>query len=163
MKWAYGWGVYDTVYADDAERMKWKADIIKQMEEAGIENLGRISHAEVAELYKKAKVFLYPSEFAEIDCISLTKAMASGCIPVTTDFAAMGDKKNDIGYFLHSNKTKDTWCGDYQFYFSAPYSEEFVDCCVKALTENKNTSRLREETLEKYSWDLITNLWNNEI
>src|ERR1035437_9507853 len=34
---------------------------------------------------------------AEIDCISLSKAMAAGAIPITTDFGALGEKRGQGG------------------------------------------------------------------
>ena len=53
----------------------------KRMRELGVEELGRINHDEIAQLYCKANVFAYPSEYEEIDCISLSKAMAAGSGP----------------------------------------------------------------------------------
>jgi len=107
-KWAYGWGVWDATHASDLKKMQWKAAMQARMKDLGVEELGRLSHGEIAKLYLTANIFGYPSEFAEIDCISLSKAMAAGAIPITTDFAAMGEKKHG-GVFIHSAKTKDDW------------------------------------------------------
>lgn len=163
--WAYGWGVFDTVYADNVEMMDWKSKIINDMEEVGIENLGRISHNEVAELYKKGKVFLYPSEFAEIDCISLTKAMAAGCVPVTTDFSAMGDKRGHGGVFIHSEKTKDNWCPAGQFDHSVKDEEvknKMVEATIKILDEATDTKEMKDYA-RTFDWELIADKWNNEL
>ena len=98
-EWAYGWGVWDAYHAASAEKMHWKAQMQERMRELGVVELGRISHDEVARLYRRANVFAYPSEMAEIDCISLSKAMAAGAVPVTTDFAAMGEEEACAGGF----------------------------------------------------------------
>ena len=163
MKWAYGWGVFDVVYGENVEVMGWKKNIIKEMEEAGIENLGRISHEEVAELYKEANVFLYPSGFAEIDCISLTKAMASGAIPVTSDFAAMGDKDGHGGFFIHTDKTLDNWCEDNQYDYSVT-DKQYIEKTVQLLKNPPEDRDIMQDwALRNFDWKLITNQWENEI
>ena len=35
---------------------------------------------------------MYPTTFPEIDCISLTKALAAGCIPITSASGALNEK-----------------------------------------------------------------------
>ena len=75
-QWAYGWDVWDIVHGSDPRMMEWKAKMQARMKELGVEERGRISHSEVAALYRRANIFAYPSEMAEIDCISLSKAMA---------------------------------------------------------------------------------------
>lgn len=165
-EWAYGWGVFDTVHKENAELMKWKDKTVSAMEEAGIVNRGRLNHGEVQEMYERATVFAYPSEFAEIDCISLTKAMASGAIPVTTDFSAMGGKQGHGGYFIHSDKNKDTWCKPYQYDFSLEDENklnEWVDACVKALTEPHDTQAMEKYAKETYDWERVTDVWEANI
>lgn len=166
LQWAYGWDIFDIVHSNNSRIMQWKADVVKKMEENGVEVLGRVSHGEVAEMYKKARVFAYPSEFAEIDCISLTKAMAAGAVPVTTDFAAMGDK-NILGTFIHSEKTDKDWCKPYQFDFSMTddkQKKEWVQKVVKALKEKKDADpKMRKYALEDFDWNKIAETWDKEI
>lgn len=168
-KWAYGWDIYDVVHGDNPKAMEWKLNIRKGLKEAGIEELGMLNHSDVAKLYKKGTIFAYPSEFAEIDCISLTKALACGCVPVTTNFAALGEKIGYGGYFLPSKKTKDDWCDSYQNDF-AIQDEEMINNWAKAvITElrnptNKDTKKqMREYALNNYSWHHIGGLWNDEL
>lgn len=164
-KWAYGWGVFDVAHGEDMEIMKWKEQQIDKMKEMGIENLGRLSHDEIAKLYKKANIFLYPSEFAEIDCISLTKAMAGGAIPLTTDFSAMGEKENPYGLFVNSEKTKDNWCLPYQYDFALQDEKKKRDLISEAIKILKNPpkdrSKLKEQA-KKYDWNLIVKQWEQE-
>lgn len=160
-KWAYGWGVFDVVHSDNEEIMEWKQKQIQRMKEIGIEELGRISHNEVAELYKKAGIFLYPSEFAEIDCISLTKAMAGGAIPITTNFAAMGEKENPYGVFIHSYQNKDNWGKDFDFAMK-DNRELFLRKIIEIIKTPFDRNELRKEA-EKYDWNLILEKWINEL
>jgi len=163
--WAYGWGVYETAHRSDPARLAWKEQIQKEMKEAGIVEMGRISHQEIAKLYRKANVFFYPSEFAEIDCISLSKAMAAGAIPVTTDFSAMGDKVGHGGYFAHSKKTKDTWAprGVHDFAVTdEKLLDEIVSKTIEILKDSPTESSripMREWSMETFNWDSISKVW----
>src|SRR5205085_11058233 len=135
----------------------------------GVKEHGRVSHGEIAKMYLNANVFLYPSEVAEIDCISLTKAMAAGALPITTDFAAMGEKTNLIGTFIHSEKNKDTWAKPYQFDFALedPKKKELmVKALIKALKSPISEAIrnvMRDATRKKYDWQNIVAVWNQEL
>lgn len=149
--WAYGWGVWDHTHSSDMKKMEWKAMIQARMKELGVTEAGRLSHSGIASLYLKANIFGYPSEFAEIDCISLSKAMAGGAIPITTDFAAMGEKAKHGGVFIHSEKTKDDWARPYQFHFEMTgeaQKKQFVDEAVKFLL-NPPSEKAREDMRER--------------
>lgn len=167
LKWAYGWNVFDTVHGDNLHQMEWKHKLVKDMEDLGIENLGRLSHGDVNKLYQQAAVFAYPSEFAEIDCISLTKAIAGGAYPITTDFAAMGDKVYLGGVYIHSEKTKDNWCQPYQTDFSITDPEQrkkWIDAVVDYFSELRVPDReASNKTKELYSWDNIAKQWSKVL
>lgn len=157
MQWAYGWDIFKQSYAADPKKMAWMQQVNKDMEESGIENLGRLSQEEIGKLYQKASILAYPTEFAEIDCISVKKAQAAGCYPVATDFGAL-DESIAWGAKVHSEKTKDTWAKPYQFHFGledATAQKEWIDACVKALTE----PHAQHPSLHKYSWNSVANQW----
>ncbi len=164
LKWAYGFDIYDLMFQGDPEKTKWKNDTLKAMEDAGIENLGRLSQRECAKLYMEASVFAYPTEFAEIDCISVKKAQACGAIPVTTDFGAL--KESVVAYdgIIHSSKTKDTWAKPYQFTYGIEdeaLKQEWVDRAVQILTNpmNENSIVLLKEWTKKFDYSLIAKQW----
>ena len=168
-QWAYGWGVWDSFYSSDAQKLQWKTRMQERMKELGIEERGRISHGEIAQLYREANIFAYPSEFTEIDCISLSKAMAAGAIPVTTDFAAMGEKSQHGGVFIHSNKSTAYWAQPDQFHFEITDPEqkaEFVRETVKLLLNPPSESErepMREWARSTFDWDKIANSWNEVL
>ena len=116
-QWAYGWGMWDFIYANNGPFIKWKAATQQRMRLLGLRNGADSSHDEIAKLYCQANIFLYPSEMGEIDCMSLSKAMAAGAIPITTDFATMGEKTPHGGVAIHSRKTKDNWVQPDQDHF----------------------------------------------
>jgi glycosyltransferase involved in cell wall biosynthesis len=168
-QWAYGWKVWDGFYSSDAQRMEWKAKMQGRMRELGIVELGRISHDEIAKLYRKTNVFAYPSEFAEIDCISLSKAMAAGAIPVTTDFAAMGDKAGHGGIFIHSQKTKDDWIQPDQFHFEITdpgQRAQFVQAVVKLLLNppsEQEREPMRGWARTTFDWNRVADTWDEAL
>lgn len=164
-EWAYGWDVFDTVHSNNANVMKWKEDIIKQMDEVGIVNRGRLSHKEVALMYKRARIFAYPTEFYEIDCISARKAQAGGAVPVTTDFAALNETVQ-FGVKVHSKKTKDDWNGPYQSDFALNDQEaesQWVDWCVAILKGTEQDQSEMREWTKQFDWDEICKVWLNEF
>lgn len=168
LQWAYGWKNYDDLFKSDPLRQKWKKDVENKIKEAGIECLGKIPQKEVAKLYEAATILAYPSEFAEIDCISVKKAQAAGCIPVATDFGAF-DESIKYGVKVHSKKTKDNWSKPYQFGYGMTdenMKKEWVDACVKILTRGKFERTQGEEMkkwAEGYSWDKIAKKWDDKI
>lgn len=163
LKWAYGFGTFDVGYRDDAKVMAWKKDLIDLMKLNHVEVLGRISHDEVARLYLTANIWAYPTGFAEIDCISLTKAMAAGALPVTTDFAALKEKTGHGGYFYPSSLTSETWCAPYQFDFAATENIEDMTSKIIELLQNpppeEERNAMRRWAKDNYSWDNIANKW----
>lgn len=165
-KWAYGWNVFDAVHGENEAVMEWKANIISQMKNLGIENLGRISHSEVAKLYLDANVLLYPTEFAEIHCITAVKAQAAGAIPVTTDFAALNETVQ-YGYKAHSDKNKDNWSYPNQFDFSLVDENEKKQMARQVIYHlqhpDENREKMRQWARETYDWDKIANKWIKEF
>lgn len=169
MQWAYGWDLFKVVHASDPKKMQWMRDTQKLMDEAGIETLGRLTQADVGKLYGKATIFAYPTEFAEIDCISVKKAQAAGCIPIVTDFGALAESTWG-GWQVHSKKTKDTWAQPYQFHFGLedPKAQQaWIDFCVQEL---KNTPQKRKEQIDymqrravDFSWDIIAKRWHEVL
>lgn len=157
--WAYGWTVFDHAHGDNSVVMEWKEQILSKME--NVENLGRLSHEEIRELYKQATIFLYPTEFAEIDCISFTKAVAGGAYPITTDFAALGEK--EVGFKVHSNKTKDDWAGPYQFDFSLQDEEKKEEMAKEVIRAFREKQEVNREWAKAYDWENICETWLKEF
>lgn len=59
------------------------------LKQEGVEELGRLSHKEVAKQYLSASIWAYPTWFPEISCITALKAQAGGAFPVITPTAAL--------------------------------------------------------------------------
>lgn len=135
MQWAYGWNNFDAIRSDEPKAMQWKQAVSEYMEVLGIENLGRISHEEVAKLYRKAKVFLYPTRFYEIDCISARKAQIAGANVVSSDFAAL-DETVVLGTKIHAVPSAVT---NIELSDAEENDEKYVEAVLEAFNkENKH-------------------------
>jgi glycosyltransferase involved in cell wall biosynthesis len=168
LQWAYGWDTYKAArYKSKKEtktRRAWMKLAQKEMDEAGIETLGRLSQAEVGKLYQRASILAYPTEWAEIDCISVRKAQAAGCLPVTTDFGALVESA-PFGWKVHSTKTKDTWRRPCQFHFGLEdekLQQEWVELCVKGLRRGVSEDEGAEwrKWSREFEWNRIAAQWN---
>lgn len=164
-EWAYGWQVWDTVHGENGKMGEWKDALKKEMAElVGFREVGRLNHKEVAALYKRANIFFYPTEFAEIDCISARKAQAAGAYPVTTDFAALATTAA-YGDEVHSEKTKDNWCQPYQFDFSLQDEakiDQMVQMVIQAFENDDDRSEMRKWA-KGFDWAIIANKWLSEL
>lgn len=162
MQWAYGWTVTDKGMEGQTKYPEWKANVIKGMQEAGIEDLGRLTHKEIAKLYNKASLFVYPTGFPEIDCISITKAMAAGCLPISTDYAAIAEKMHYGGEYVHWPYTDDKFDWYDMAINDDKIKAEFVKRIIHSLKsppKEKGRDMIRG-IAEHYSWDKIIDRWN---
>ncbi len=90
----YGWETYDAFVKQGHTRDDgFKAKMEALMKQDGVFHHGRIGHKELLKEYARSEVLAYPCSYkGEINCIALTKAIATGCIPVTNDFAVMKER-----------------------------------------------------------------------
>lgn len=86
---AYGWDLFDKGYADNPERRQWKERINKQMEQPGITHHGRISQDKLKELRQQCGIWVYPTYFPEINCITALECQKDGVVPCVINFAAL--------------------------------------------------------------------------
>lgn len=158
MKWAYGFDIFDLLRKTDKEAMAWKKVMLKKMEDAGIENLGKISHDEVAKLTLSAGVMLYPTHFFEIDCVSARKAQLGGAHVVCSDFGALSTTVK-YGYKIPSPYTNDNWCPPYALDMAddPERDDEYVEAVLQAF---KNTERDEPMTWAKqFTPGYVANVW----
>lgn len=89
LKVYYGWNLFDAVHRHNPERMMWKARIVDLLSQDGVTEGGRIGHKELLKQKASSAIHYYPTNFEEIDCISVRESALVGAIPFTTDYAAL--------------------------------------------------------------------------
>lgn len=162
LAWYYGWGNYLLWHKDNPEFMdyyeKQNARFQKLVKAGRAEGGTMISHREIAKKYLEAGIFLYPTQFYEIHCISATKAQLAGCACITSDFAAL-DEIVRYGFKVHTSgkkwKTENTF-GDTE------NIEEYISGILGADPDNVDTTSA-EWVRENFNWDKITNNWGETI
>jgi len=150
----YGWDMYDKFHSQNPENMKWKWQMIKMIHQLdGVKENGRVSHEKLAEAMKDIKVLAYPSEFTEINMITMIKVLAAGCIPVTTGVGAVLETQGGFGYTVR--------CDD--IYRNEEKQKEFVDALVKALKQEDYDPKPAQEWAAKSYWDKIARVWDKAM
>lgn len=83
----YGWQSIEKSFPDRARILHHELDPL--LSQPGITHLGRLSHAAVADQYRRAGVWAYPCSFRETSCITAMKAQAGGAIPAAIPNGAL--------------------------------------------------------------------------
>lgn len=163
--WMYGWDIFDLNAKSDPAARRWKESVVSKIEAAGIEAIGKVPQAECLAWYARANLLLYPTEFAEIDCISVKKAQAAGCLPVATDFGALAESVK-VGVKVHSAKTKDDWCKPGQQSFGLEdkaAQDEWVEETVRLLSEPIGDRSDARAFGASFDWPVIAAKWETQF
>lgn len=156
LAWYYGWGVFDSVHANDTGMKAWKTNQMRRLRE--LVNQGRaeggtmLGHEEIAKKYLEAGIFLYPTQFYEIDCISARKAQVAGCRVITSDFAALNETV-EKGTKIHTEGEK--WQVEKTFGDS-----KNIEKYVEAVLSGGEGERLNPG---RFSWGNIANKWHEAL
>lgn len=154
-----GWGTNE----EDNENMcRELYEEIERLKVAGYSiNNHKHSGANVLRQYQlRADLFLYPTNFNETYCISLTEAMAAGIVPIVSPRAAMGERLVDSisGYYAGDRATPDITYPENQ--------AQFIAATVTALWLSDNVKnsmrRAARETAMKHSYAIIVPEWVRE-
>jgi len=97
LKWAYGFSAGINKGGLESDERPVVKQFVTSLKEKmnnteGFVNLGRLSQSEIDELYMTSDYYVYGTLFNEIDCISYTKAVSAGCIPIVVGPAALSSK-----------------------------------------------------------------------
>ncbi len=142
----YGWESWVAMQGKDDfyERME---DLFEQMKPLGVTVHGRVSHEKLAEAMKETQVWAYPTEFAEIHCITALKAQEARCYPVVTTVGAL----NETVQSGSKIRTKKIYSDEYK-------QEQFIKEVVEALKEGK-----LGEPVPSTDWSDVAKAWDKEI
>ena len=162
--WAYGFkagvskgGMEENESEDVRNWVIETKNIIKNT--VGFKDLGRMTQSEINQLYSRADLFIYPTKFPEIDCISLTKAMSAGAIPIVPPAGAMLEKMGmEERYQIAEHMIQDsidTSLGDNEYFNS------YVNMIISTLKRERTNDERNQISMygNKYNWDNIVNEW----
>ena len=138
----YGWNTYDAfVKSGFIKETGFKAKMLKLMDQPGVFDHGKVGHKELLKEYAKAEILAYPCTYlGEINCIALTKAIATGCIAVTNDHPCMKERN------------------PYPVYIN----EVFKEYLIKTL-KNGCPKIDTEEYIRENSWKSVAFSWKHNL
>jgi 2-polyprenyl-3-methyl-5-hydroxy-6-metoxy-1,4-benzoquinol methylase/tetratricopeptide (TPR) repeat protein len=148
----YGWKTYDEMMKAGRRSKKYRQVMTELMKQDGIFEHGRIGHRQLIKEFQKSGLWVYPSHFEEISCISAMKAQACGCVPVCTDYAALNETVMG-GIKVHGK------CGE------GDTNEIFKTELIKVLKDTDYQEKLRKELPDKniFSWEKVAKKWVDEL
>ena len=150
----YGWNLFDSLLGDNPERMYWKQEMDKKMNQPGIKHLGRIGQEEMNTLLKETGLWVYPTEFQEISCISAMKAQIYGAIPVTMNYCAL---KETVNYGSKIN-------GDIaETKVQEVFKKEWIAWLKDPERQKETRKVMMENSKKEFSWSGIAKEWIEEF
>lgn len=167
LAWYYGWGTYDTVHAGDKEMMAWKEKQVARYEklrkEGRFEGGVMLGHKEIAEKYLEAGIFLYPTQFYEVHCISAVKAQLAGCKVICSNFAALNETVKH-GLLIETGGSK--W-GMENTFGDTENVDLYVDAIIGEGGLKPGMKMILNYNKEKYADDIgwlnVSNQWNENL
>ena len=150
--WAYGWNTFDSAARSNPQLQALKAQIVPLLKQPGVHELGRIGHEQVAELMISSALWLYPTMFTEIFCITAIKAQAAGAMPICTNVAALDEVVQDGVKF----DVKD-------IYMNLEAQEKFIKATVKGLKVPIDHDAIRTKAAGRWAWSVVGGQWSKEF
>lgn len=112
---------------------------------------GRVNQEQLAAAFLASKVWAYPTWFTETYCISAIESMAAGCVPVTTNLAALTETVKHGIIIPGSNTDED-------------YQAAFVNSVVDLLTDEDGRQKIarqgRQYALTNCDWLSVAVEWS---
>lgn len=65
--------------------------VMRLVEQPGVTYHGRVGHHELADAFARSGLWIYPTECPETSCITAMKALAMGCLPITSGRGALAE------------------------------------------------------------------------
>lgn len=84
----YGWARKEL----QPDMQEWRREMLALMQQPGVIDHGMIGQYDLIREKARSAIHYYGCTYEEVDCISVRESAAVGCVPVTTDFAALSEK-----------------------------------------------------------------------
>ncbi len=155
---AYGWDNIDKLIARGVrgDLMALKTRCTEMMDKLGKSVVwhGRMPQDALATLYSESAVWVYPSSFLEVSCISAMEAMAGGAVPVTSRVGALPETIGASGVMVAGMPESRVW------------SDFYVNCLLGVLTHPNVRKPLQfraQERAKELTWDESYRRWQDVL
>ena len=134
-----------------------KAAVIRLLDQKGVTFLGMVGQDRLADGFARAGVWVYPTESPETSCITAMKALAMGCLPVTSGYAALAETLGgrDLGPVHQTKRITDSRWRLWMF------RRRVIDAMKRGGTPELMAKRLAWSAWARdaYSWARIAGDW----
>lgn len=145
----YGWNTYYALEKQNPTSMAWMEQMKRKMQQEGVVDHGRVGQEELAREMLSSALWLYPTQFPEIHCITACEMQAAGVFPMTTGFAALAETQK-TGYTQIGDPTTDSW------------RKKFTEAVVHRLKEGADHEAIKT-VAKDFSWDAVADVWDHEL
>lgn len=145
----YGWKNYYEAHKENPAKMSWMHKMEEAMLQDGVINHGRVGQQELADEMAKSNVWLYPTRFPEIHCITALEMQAANVYPITTGFAAL-EETQQSGVKISGDPTLDEWQNK-----ALNEIEMAIDNPDMVADERANGRKWVEDN----TWERVSNVW----
>lgn len=145
----YGWDLFDALRGGNPERLQWKENVVKMIQQPGIIHWGRVSKERLKEIREQCGIWAYPTYFPEINCITALECQESGVVPVTMDDFALTETVG-CGIKIKGKIEK------------LDVQEEFKKQLIELMGDTERwlkESEKGKEFAKSYKWEGISSKW----
>lgn len=149
----YGWDCYNKMMAAGHRPPAFKEYMTKLMAQEGVFEHGRVNHKELIKEFYKSGVYVYPTHFQEISCISAMKAQACGCVPLVFNYAALSETVK-AGVKLEGIGT------------NPEDMEKYKQELIKLLKDSAYQEEIRKEVVkhkDEFAWSEVAKKWKKDL
>ncbi len=147
----YGWNLFDKAFSNNHERMAWKKKMCELMTQKGITEYGRVGKEELNKATQEAGIWVYPTDFDEINCITALNCQKYGCVPCVINRAAL---QETVGSGVKVDG----------LIFDPEVKEKYLNELLNLMGNEKlwqEESKKGIEFTKNYSWSKIASDWIN--
>lgn len=145
----YGWDLFIKGYKDNPERMAWMDRMNELMKQKGITHHGRVGKEKLKEIRSKCGIWVYPTYFAEINCITALECERDGLVPVTMNSFALVETVgagSKVDGDIYDKETQEKWIAELYTYMGD--EKLWLKQSIKA-----------KDFAAAFGWDAIAKQW----
>lgn len=147
----YGWNTYDEMMKVGKRPREYREYMTKLMAQEGVFEHGRVGHKQLIKEFYKSGVYVYPTHFEEISCISAMKAQECGCVPVVFDYAALKETVKS-GIKIEGDALQDG-CMD-----------KYISALIDVLKDVSKQEELRSGIPQRvFGWEEVARDWHENL
>lgn len=147
----------------DASTDLYERDVHAALDSIEAVNLGRIGFTKMAALMQSSGVWLYPTRFPEISCMSAMEAQQSGTVVLATNYGALAETILPAARKICPPLRALPKSGDIpdQWYEQAAF--QLVEACRLAETERDALTAVAAEAGAKFSIADLATAWTSKL